>query len=494
MTARFEFSLRRPTRGQLWRVGGGVVLLIATAVGTTVATASTSRGPLKPSTVFFTPQPATAALAQVQQLAQAGNTAAANAVQRMLQVPQAVWFTGSSNGAPDSPASIQYQVSSTIADAASFGQIPILVAFNIPGNECSTTSLGGATTTGAFQTWINAFAQGLGQSKALVLLNPDSLAMLPSSCYNYNSGNNPNFPYTDQERIQETQYAVNALSSDPNAYVYLDGGNPSWQSVNVMAARLTQANVSQTRGFFLNVANHQYTANNVAYGNWLSSCIYYATSIAPGNFNNCPSQFNAPEARNTYNQLSPYGAWNSSAKNPFYNIARMNLAYAALLGGASPKAHFVIDTSRNGAGENPMTLYAAAPYNQPSIQSSTYVAANGTRVTTNRALGVIATLQQGYECNQPGSKVGPLPSANTRTISPLLDAFLWVKNPGSSDEQCGSQENNRAWNYAKYSAKGWPTSPGNQANFDPLWGTVDPPAGSWFPAAALMYAQSMPRG
>ncbi len=491
MTVRFELSFRRPTRGQWWRVGGGIALLIATAVGSTAVAASTSKGPLTPSTHFFVPQPASAALAQVQQLTQAGSSTSANAVLGMLQVPQAVWFTGSSNGAPDSPASIQYQVSTTIADASSLGQIPILVAFNIPGNECSTTSLGGATTTGAFQTWINAFAQGLGQSKALVLLNPDSLAMLPSSCYNYNNGSNPNFPYTDQERIQETQYAVNALSSDPNAYVYLDGGNPAWQSVNVMAARLTQANVSQTRGFFLNVSNHQYTANNVAYGNWLSSCIYYATNLAPGNFNNCPSQFNAPEAKNTYNQLSPYGAWSRTAKNPFYNILRMNLAYAALLGGASPKAHFVIDTSRNGAGENPMTTYAAAPYNQPAIVSSTYTAANGTRVTTHQASGVIATLQQGYECNQPASRVGPLPSANTRTISPLLDAYLWVKNPGSSDEQCGVQEANRAWSYAKYNPKSWPANVVTMGNFDPLWGTVDPPAGAWFPAAALMYALSM---
>ena len=494
MTARLEFSLRRPTRGQLWRVGGGVTLLLATAVGSSAATASTAKGPLKPSTVFFTPQPAVAALSQVQQLNQAGNPTAANAMLHMLQVPQAVWFTGSSNGVPDSPASIQYQVSATIADASSLGQLPILVAFNIPGNECSTTSLGGATTSAAFDTWINAFAQGLGQSKALVLLNPDSLAMLPSSCYNYNNGNNPSFPYTDQERLQETQYAVNALSADPNAYVYLDGGNPSWQSVNVMAARLVQANVGQTRGFFLNVANHQFSANNVAYGNWLSSCLYYATSIAPGNYNNCPSQFNAPQARNTYNQLSPYGAWSASAKNPFYNIARMNLAYAALLQGASPKAHFVIDTSRNGAGENPMTMYAAAPYNQPAIASSTYTAANGTRVTTHRASGVIAALQQGYACNQPGSKVGPLPSANTRTLSPLLDAFLWVKNPGASDDQCGTQESNRAWNYAKYTGKGWPANAATLGTFDPLWGQVDPPAGSWFPAAALMYALSMPRG
>jgi len=75
-----------------------------------------------------------------------------------------------------------------------------------------------------------------------------------------------------------------------------------------------------------------------------------------------------------------------------------NIAYghelSRLLGGA----HFVIDTSRNGNG--PETEPAQAP----------------------------------VVCNPPGRALGTPPTTNTNV--PGLDAYLWVKPPGSSDGSC----------------------------------------------------------
>jgi len=96
----------------------------------------------------------------------------------------------------------------------------------------------------------------------------------------------------------------------------------------------------------------------------------------------------------------------------FYKVSTVT-AYgrrlSALLGGK----HFVIDTSRNGNG--PDTSKADVP----------------------------------DWCNPPGRAVGPSPT--TRTGVPLVDAFLWIKQPGSSDGSCrpGEPRAGQWWpNYA----------------------------------------------
>jgi endoglucanase len=96
----------------------------------------------------------------------------------------------------------------------------------------------------------------------------------------------------------------------------------------------------------------------------------------------------------------------------FYKVSTV-VAYgrrlSALLGGK----HFVIDTSRNGNG--PDTSKADVP----------------------------------DWCNPPGRALGPNPT--TDTGMPLLDAFLWVKQPGSSDGSCrpGEPRAGQWWpNYA----------------------------------------------
>ena len=49
--------------------------------------------------------------------------------------------------------------------------------------------------------------------------------------------------------------------------------------------------MADAAGFYLNVSNYQFSDNNVQYGSWISSCIAYATEVAPGDFFNCPNQY-----------------------------------------------------------------------------------------------------------------------------------------------------------------------------------------------------------
>jgi endoglucanase len=72
---------------------------------------------------------------------------------------------------------------------------------------------------------------------------------------------------------------------------------------------------------------------------------------------------------------------------------------------------------------------------------------------------------------------------------PVLDAYLWVKTPGQSDDQCDSAGVVRAWDYSDHTQPGWPATASAQSLFDPLWGIDDPAAGDWFDQQAPQLAQ-----
>ena len=60
-----------------------------------------------------------------------------------------------------------------------------------------------------------------------------------------------------------------------------------------IAYRLGKAGVDRTRGFAVNVANYQTTAESVKYGTWISKCLLYAAhgDGASARFKDCPSQY-----------------------------------------------------------------------------------------------------------------------------------------------------------------------------------------------------------
>ncbi len=442
---------------------------------------------LSPTTRFFVPPPAQGSLQQILGLTVHHDLKDALLLSQMEATPQAVWFTGTtSSGAAQSPADVEQQVRQTMFEAALQQAVPVLVAYNIPGRDCAQYSAGGALNDAAYQAWVSAFAQGIGSGKAVVVLEPDSLANLPSYCSVYGTAN---YPFTDAERLADISYAVNALEADPNVSVYLDAGHSAWQSVGTIADSLIEAGVQNAQGFFLDVSNYQYAQNNVLYGTWVSDCIALAlvvdaattpTQVA-SDTSGCPNQYWNGGPANGYvgEALSPYGIWSDTQTNLALNTIGEDSAYAQLLGSTVPTTHFVIDTSRNGDGPNNMEAYAAAPYDQDS--------------------GIIGTLASGNWCNPPGAGLGLTPTANTSSVSPLLDAYLWVKTPGQSDGECDIAGGVRAWDDSEYTPpiSGWPTSSSpNWTTFDPLWslqtGQVidDPAAGDWFPQQALQLAQN----
>jgi endoglucanase len=139
-------------------------------------------------------------------------------------------------------------------------------------------------------------------------------------------------PEQQSERLDLIKDAVRVLRQNARTIVYIDAGHAAWKPADFVAEKLRAAGLDEAHGFALNTSNYGPTDQNVAYGKQIS----------------------------------------------------------ALAG----DAHFVVDTSRNGAGYAPEHEW----------------------------------------CNPPGRKIGRPPS--TDTGDPLVDAFLWLKRPGESDGEC----------------------------------------------------------
>ncbi|MFP3990982.1 glycoside hydrolase family 6 protein [Streptomyces sp. E11-3] len=173
----------------------------------------------------------------------------AKIAQALVRRPGARWF-GNWN------TDIATDVDAYVTAAANAGQLPILAAYNMHNRDNGGESSGGATTPAAYRAWIDAFAAGIGDRPALVIVEPDSLAQL---------GNLPtNAART--ERLDLVAYAAQTLAACPMARAYLDGGNATWIRPQVMAERLAAAGIRQSAGFAIGVANFDATDISCTYG------------------------------------------------------------------------------------------------------------------------------------------------------------------------------------------------------------------------------------
>jgi endoglucanase len=386
------------------------------------ATASETQ-PLPAHTRFYTPKAAPGSLHQIRHLLRSGKKHDARLVRDLVTTPQAVWFTDGT------PTVVERKVRAVTRAAKARHTVPTLVIYNVPGRDCSQYSSGGAGSDDAYRAWVDGFAAGLAKGRrAVVVVEPDGLANLPSDCPAAYPGQD--IAALTADRIADIRYAGAAIkSAQPEALVYLDAGHSAWHSVGDIASRLDQAGVRDLQGFSVNVSNYQPTPQLVQYGNWIAKCIYYANNDAEGgwrvgHYDYCASQYYPAT-------VSDYSTWHLTDEWYAANVD------AAANPPTSPDqlSHFVVDTSRNGQG--PWTTDTAYPDKQDW-------------------------------CNPPGRGLGLRPTADTG--DPLADAYLWIKTPGQSDGQC-----NRG-------IAGSTT--------DPEWGgTLDPAAGDWFPRQALQLAQ-----
>jgi endoglucanase len=364
------------------RRGGVVVAVLAALVASlgvaSSAAASTAGGqrhnPLDGRVRFYV-EPETNAGRQAEVWASEGRAQDAAYMRALSKVSQAIWFT------KGTPAEVRQAVDATVTAAHRAHTVPVIVAYYIPGRDCSQYSAGGAPSEQAYGAWIDAFARGVGSRDAVVIVEPDGLALLSSEPWcgeggGGSTGQPEDFSLVD-ERFREVGYAVARLGRNPRTAVYIDAGHSAWQQVNDydagygvpsaqlgMVSRLLRGGIAEADGFFLNVSNYRGDADLVDYGTRVSKCIAFRQATG---------------AR-----------------------ACSDADVASVPADPRTLTHFVLDTSRNGQG----------PWTPPA--------------------GVYSDPQDW--CNPPGRGLGVRPS--TRTGNALVDAFLWVKRPGESDGQC----------------------------------------------------------
>jgi endoglucanase len=363
-------------------VACALIALCAVSVPTAAATT-----PALPSdTRFYAAPPNPGAAQQARALRRAGKRAAAARVTAMAAVPTAVWFT------EGTASEVGAYAEEVIAAAQDDGSVPVLVAYNVPGRDCGSYSGGGAPTGAKYREWIDAIVDALGQTTAVVIIEPDGLSLLPAE--------DCGMPDT-YGRKSLISYAAHAFLADANAVVYIDAGNSNWNTVATTASRLHDVGVEDVAGFALNVSNFQYTDNSTVYGTWVAKCIAYGTAVSAGDFENCPDQYGSEDGV----ELSSFGHWSDGAAKARYNTSAENARYSQLLGTTAATTHFVIDTSRNALG--PWSGTNAHPASHSNTEAW---------------------------CNPPGRGAGQRPTANTAKA--LVDAYLWIKLPGESDGEC----------------------------------------------------------
>lgn len=175
------------------------------------------------------------------------------AVDSIADKPQATWLVG---GSAEQTAAT---VAGEVAAARPGGAVTQFVIYDIPDRDCGGDSAGGADSDAAYLAYIDAISHALDGSHAIVVLEPDALAEL--DCLS-TAG--------QADRLHLLRAAVRRLVQ-PHVQIYLDAGHAGWQRTSVMAHRLIKAGIYYTRGFALNVANFDATANETAYGTSISA-------------------------------------------------------------------------------------------------------------------------------------------------------------------------------------------------------------------------------
>jgi endoglucanase len=413
-----------------------LVVLLATVPMLALANSNDDEPGIDPGTEFYVAKRNQGAIMQIADLTSNGDKTTADHIREMIDTPQSVWIEAGD------PHQTQQSVKNTVQRAAGKGTVPVLVAYNIPFRDCAQFSAGGATTVEEYTAWIDGFVAGIGDHEVVVILEPDGLGIIPwytniDGSLEWCQPAEANPETAAAERFYMLNYAVDAFKAQPNTHVYLDGTHSGWLNVGDAADRLFKAGVQRADGFFLNVSNYQFRANQVQYGTWISKCLTFT------DFSGCANQYwnGGPDGTKIADLLGPwsgvalsnYGEWSDDSDDPALNTSGINWRY----GDAQPTTHFVIDTSRNGVGPwDP----SSAGYPDPQDW-----------------------------CNPPDRGLGFVPTADTGV--PSLDAYLWVKIPGESDGEC---------------TRG--LGPAGET-IDPVWSIIDPPAGKWFPEMVLDLVQ-----
>lgn len=143
------------------------------------------------------------------------------------------------------------------AEASQPDSIPFFNLARIEFNSCPYPPTPAGYSEDAVDNWVKLFSQGIGNSRVLVIVETDKLAVV--NCL-------PG--WAQARRYREIRYEVQLLHrNNPNAIQYIDAGSENWgRTAATMAGRLRRADVAEAQGFVLGASHHDWTYKEVAFG------------------------------------------------------------------------------------------------------------------------------------------------------------------------------------------------------------------------------------
>lgn len=225
--------------------------------GTGTGTASTGTGESSRPNPFF--GQAFFLDTQSQSAIAAGNAAdegEAALLRKIAETPQADWL-GEWSGM------IEATVKRYMDAAEQEGKLRVMIVYKVPNRDCGLYSKGGEEDSIRYLEWIAGIATGIGNRKAVLILEPDALGQL-DMCLS-----SPD----QSERLNMMREAIVRLKQNPGTAVYIDAGNANWVGAEDMAKRLEDAGIRYADGFSLNVSNFVATDKTIAYGETISKAL-----------------------------------------------------------------------------------------------------------------------------------------------------------------------------------------------------------------------------
>lgn len=291
----------------------------------------------------------------------------------------------------------------------------------------------------AYEKWLSGFATGLGNRRALVILEPDALAQL-KSCLD---------KAQQQARLQMLSYAVKTLQTKSDQ-VYLDAGHSNWVPAGQMAARLRAADVAQAHGFSLNVSNYDPTDQEIGYATELDRDL------------GMPKRFVIDTSRNgTGSAGGPLDPGAGPISQALPGAGRGALASRLFTDPDTLAANWVRSHPLDPRAQEIAQRIADQPTAQwfGAWSGNITAAVSGYTIAASRAhkLPVLVTYDipdlncggssaggAGQWCNVPGRQLGSVP----RVLDDRGDMGLWIKAPGESDGDCGVGEGTQAGEFS----------------------------------------------
>jgi endoglucanase len=213
-----------------------------------------SSAELFPGGLFLDPR--SEAVVAEDALLAAGETVKAKKIAEISKQPTAIWL-GEWLTAEKMPRTIGQYVS----EAEAAGTTLVFVAYAIPNRDCGGHSAGGLDYD-EYGAWAQALADQLAGTGAVMIVEPDSLAMLFSAkCAG-----------EEARRLPLIKEAVASFTA-AGLTSYLDAGNNNWIPEKRMAEMLEKAGVADVRGFFTNVSNFYRVDEEREYGEALSALV-----------------------------------------------------------------------------------------------------------------------------------------------------------------------------------------------------------------------------